>query len=175
MSATRKIAFLASPTADAQAALAAMTARHGQCAPDDADVVCALGGDGFMLHTLHRHGALGRPVFGMKLGTVGFLMNQFAEDGLLERLAAAEPAKLRPLEMQALTESGASVTSLTTPTISCHGPGLSLPSVRAWRTSWPTALFPPSTSLTNVSSTITTLRLSSISLAVNSRPATSGC
>jgi NAD+ kinase len=108
----RKIAFLASPTPDAQAALAAMTARHGQCAPDEAEVLCALGGDGFMLQTLHRHGALGRPVYGMKLGTVGFLMNQFEDEGLLERLAAAEPATLRPLEMRALTDSGASVTSL---------------------------------------------------------------
>ncbi len=107
-----KIAFLASTTADAQAALAEMTARYGQCVPDDADVICALGGDGFMLHSLHRYGGLGRPVFGMKLGTVGFLMNQFAQDDLLERLAAAEPAKLRPLEMQVLTESGASVASL---------------------------------------------------------------
>ena len=108
----QKIAFLASPTPDAQAALAAMTARHGQCAPDEAEVLCALGGDGFMLQTLHRHGGLGRPVYGMKLGTVGFLMNQFEDEGLLERLAAAEPATLRPLEMRALTESGASVTSL---------------------------------------------------------------
>jgi NAD+ kinase len=108
----QRIAFLASPTADAQDALAAMTARHGQCAPEDADVVCALGGDGFMLQTLHRHGGLGRPVYGMKLGTVGFLMNQFGEDDLLQRLAAAEPAKLRPLEMRVQTESGASVASL---------------------------------------------------------------
>lgn len=108
----KRIAFLASRTADAQAALATMTALHGQCAPDASDVLCALGGDGFMLQTLHRYGALGRPVFGMKLGTVGFLMNQFSESGLLERLAAAEPAKLRPLEMVALTDSGASVTSL---------------------------------------------------------------
>jgi len=51
-----RIAFLASHTDDAQAALAQLTARHGQHAPDDADVVCALGGDGFMLQTLHRHG-----------------------------------------------------------------------------------------------------------------------
>jgi NAD+ kinase len=108
----KRIAFLASTTADAQTALTTMTARYGQHSPEDADVICALGGDGFMLHTLHRHGGLGRPVFGMKLGTVGFLMNQFEADDLLQRLAAAEPAKLRPLEMQVLTESGASVSSL---------------------------------------------------------------
>ena len=107
-----RIAFLASPTDDAQSALAVMVERHGQCAPEDADVVCALGGDGFMLHTLHRHGTLGRPVFGMKLGTVGFLMNQFDPEDLLGRIQRAEPAKLRPLEMTAQTESGATVTSL---------------------------------------------------------------
>lgn len=107
-----KIAFLASPTADAQTVLSTMIALHGQCTPEEADVICALGGDGFMLQTLHRHGGLGRPVYGMKLGTVGFLMNQYESDGLLQRLAAAEPAVLRPLEMHALTESGASVSSL---------------------------------------------------------------
>ncbi len=69
-------------------------------------MLCALGGDGFMLQTLHRHGSLGKPVFGMKLGTVGFLMNQFRDDDLVARLAQAEPAKLRPLEMLAQTESG---------------------------------------------------------------------
>ena len=107
-----RIAFLASHTDDAQAALAQLTARHGQHAPDDADVVCALGGDGFMLQTLHRHGGLGKPVYGMKLGSVGFLMNQDREGDLLERIAAAEPAVLKPLEMIAQTESGASVGSL---------------------------------------------------------------
>ncbi|TWT23755.1 NAD kinase [Luteimonas marina] len=112
MSMTPRIAFLASQTGDAQDALAALSARHGQCEPADADVLCALGGDGFMLQTLHRHGSLGRPVFGMKLGTVGFLMNQHREDDLLERIRAAEPAVLRPLEMVAQTESGATVGSL---------------------------------------------------------------
>jgi len=106
------IAFLASPTPEAQQALAVLQAEHGAHAPDQADVLCALGGDGFMLQTLHRHGALGRPVFGMKLGTVGFLMNQYRPDGLIERIAAAEPAKLRPLEMTAMTESGTSISSL---------------------------------------------------------------
>ena len=82
--------------------------------PDEADVICALGGDGFMLQTLHRHGALGRPVYGMKLGTVGFLMNQHRPESLVERLHAAEPTVLRPLEMVATTESGATVASLAT-------------------------------------------------------------
>ncbi|MDH5833783.1 NAD kinase [Luteimonas kalidii] len=112
MSTTPRIAFLASQTDDAQGAIGALTARHGQCEPDQADVLCALGGDGFMLQTLHRHGSLGKPVFGMKLGTVGFLMNQHREDDLIERIRAAEPAVLHPLEMIAQTESGATVGSL---------------------------------------------------------------
>ena len=107
-----RIAFLASPTPEAQQALASLGAAHGQSTPEDADVICALGGDGFMLQTLHRHGALGRPVYGMKLGTVGFLMNQHRPESLIERLHAAEPTVLRPLEMVATTESGATVTSL---------------------------------------------------------------
>lgn len=121
--ASRRIAFLASQTDDAQAALATLSARHGQCEPEDADVLCALGGDGFMLQTLHRHGGLGKPVYGMKLGSVGFLMNHLRADDdtdagsgsgqdLLDRIAAAEPAVLRPLEMVVQTESGASVGSL---------------------------------------------------------------
>ena len=112
MDPTSRIAFLASPADDAQQALQALAARHGQREPDDADVLVALGGDGFMLQTLHRHGALGKPVYGMKLGTVGFLMNQYRDEALVERLHAAEPAVLRPLEMLALTESGASTGSL---------------------------------------------------------------
>ena len=112
MSASPRIAFLASGAPNAQQALEAMVARHGQHPPEEADVICALGGDGFMLQTLHRHGGLGKPVYGMKLGTVGFLMNHFNADGLLGRIAAAEPAKLRPLEMLAQTESGASTGSL---------------------------------------------------------------
>jgi NAD+ kinase len=91
---------------------AALVERHGHHAPEEADVLCALGGDGFMLQTLHRLGGLGRPVYGMKLGTVGFLMNQYGDDDLLARLDAAEPAVLRPLEMHAYTESGATVVSL---------------------------------------------------------------
>jgi NAD+ kinase len=107
-----RIAFLAAPTPEAQSALATLIAVHRHYSPDEADVVCALGGDGFMLQTLHRHGTLGLPVFGMKLGTVGFLMNQHRTDGLVERLNGAEPAVLRPLEMTAITEAGVIVDSL---------------------------------------------------------------
>lgn len=112
MDTTPHIAFLASSADDAQQALQALVTQHGQHQPADADVLVALGGDGFMLQTLHRHGALGKPVYGMKLGSVGFLMNHYRAETLVERLHVAEPAVLRPLEMLALTESGASTGSL---------------------------------------------------------------
>ena len=78
-----------------------MTSRYGTCAPDDADVIVALGGDGFMLSTLHGTQDLPAPVYGMHRGTVGFLMNDYAEDGLIERIAAAEETELNPLRMTA--------------------------------------------------------------------------
>ncbi len=112
MAQSPRIAFLASPADEAQAALAELTGRHGQHPPEAADVLVALGGDGFMLQTLHRHGGLGLPVYGMKLGTVGFLMNHMGTENLVARLHAAEPAVLRPLEMLVQTESGATVGSL---------------------------------------------------------------
>jgi len=107
-----KIAFLASSAPEAQSALAELTSRHPQHRPEDADVICALGGDGFMLQSLHQYADRGLPVFGMKLGAVGFLMNQYRAEDLLDRLRAAEPAVLRPLEMVAITESGASIALL---------------------------------------------------------------
>jgi len=107
-----RIAFLASSAAEAQAALRELTAIHAQHDPSDADVICALGGDGFMLQSLHQHAESRLPVFGMKLGAVGFLMNQFRAEDLLDRLGAAEPAVLRPLEMVATTVAGTSVSLL---------------------------------------------------------------
>ncbi len=109
---TPKLAFLASQAEDAQAAFSALTARFGHVTPEAADVLVPLGGDGFMLQCLHRHAGLGKPFYGMKHGTVGFLMNQSHAEGLLDRIAKAEPANLRPLEMVAQTESGATVHSL---------------------------------------------------------------
>ena len=107
-----RIAFLASPTAEAEAARRLLEEAHGHCPPADAQVVVALGGDGFMLQTLHRHGGAGVPVYGMKLGTVGFLMNQYREEALLQRLSQARHNVLRPLEMEAVTEGGQTITSL---------------------------------------------------------------
>jgi NAD+ kinase len=112
MTATPRLAFLASPAEEAQRALVEMVARYGDNAPEDADVLVALGGDGFMLQTLHRHARLAKPVYGMKLGSVGFMMNHQRGEDLVERIHAAEPAVLRPLEMVAQTESGATVGSL---------------------------------------------------------------
>jgi NAD+ kinase len=107
-----RIAFLASPSVEAQTALGKLLSEHPQHNPEDADVIVALGGDGFMLQTLHKHGLRGLPVFGMKLGTVGFLMNQHRPDDIFARLHAAEPAVLRPLEMIATTEAGGIFESL---------------------------------------------------------------
>ena len=106
------IAFVASRTEEAQAALARISAQYAQVPLAEADVIVALGGDGFMLRTLHRHLALKKPVYGMKLGTVGFLMNQFRTDGLIERLARAQSTVLKPLVMEAVGESGGTTTSL---------------------------------------------------------------
>ncbi|TLY48419.1 MAG: NAD kinase [Gammaproteobacteria bacterium] len=108
----KAFAFVASRTDEAQAALAQIRARYGEVPLEQAQVIVALGGDGFMLRTLHRHMALNKPVYGMKLGTVGFLMNQFRIEDLSERLARAQATTLKPLVMDAVSESGTSVTSL---------------------------------------------------------------
>jgi len=105
-----RIAFLASETPVAQAARAALAARYGDATQPD--VVVALGGDGFMLQTLDALQGSGKPVYGMNRGTVGFLMNDYAEDALPERLAAAEEAIINPLRMRAGTVGGALETGL---------------------------------------------------------------
>lgn len=108
-----RIAFLASPTEPAQAALQALVERYGQHPPERAEVLCALGGDGFMLQTLHGQSGRVRklPVYGMCLGSVGFLLNEYRLDALPERIARAVPTVLRPLVMTASTASGRTVTA----------------------------------------------------------------
>jgi NAD+ kinase len=96
-----KIAFVASTHEDAEAARRELAARYGDVAPDEADVVIALGGDGMMLQTLHERRNSGKPIYGMNRGSVGFLMNEYGVDGLKERLAAAERVVIHPLFMEA--------------------------------------------------------------------------
>lgn len=101
-----KICFLASEADVAQQALADLTARHGQTSLDNADVIVALGGDGFMLQTLHSTQDHAAPVYGMNRGTVGFLMNEYSAEGLLDRLSEAEEAVIHPLRMEATGRDG---------------------------------------------------------------------
>nr|WP_272490642.1 NAD kinase [Mesobacterium pallidum] len=101
-----RIAFTASEGDLAQAARERLAARYGDVPMTEAEVIVALGGDGFMLQTLHGTQALDVPVYGMNRGTVGFLMNSYAEDDLPARLAAAEETVINPLAMTALGVDG---------------------------------------------------------------------
>jgi NAD+ kinase len=104
---TRKVAFVSVETESGRAARQALVERYGDTPLDEADAIVALGGDGFMLETLHRNLERRLPIFGMHRGTVGFLMNQFDVEGLPERLARAQAFTTHPLEMQAVDKAGA--------------------------------------------------------------------
>ena len=106
------IHFAASDRADARAARDMLAARYGGVPEEDAGIIVALGGDGFMLETLHRHLGRRTPVYGMNRGSVGFLMNDYDEDGLLERIRTAGRTTIHPLQMDAWTESGQVTTGL---------------------------------------------------------------
>lgn len=101
-----RIAVCASERPEAEVARERLTALYGSVPEDEADVIVALGGDGFMLETLHANMARRVPVYGMNRGSVGFLMNDYEEDGLIERIAAAGKAVIHPLQMDAWTEAG---------------------------------------------------------------------
>lgn len=101
------ICFLASQTPAAQAAREALVAHYGETPLTRAAVIVALGGDGFMLETLHALQHRDLPVYGMNRGTVGFLLNDFRIDGLPERIARAQETVLNPLRMSATTAGGA--------------------------------------------------------------------
>jgi len=98
-----KLHFTAVP--HAEEAAAALKQRHGDFGPEACDIVVALGGDGYMLQTLHRFTGKGKPIYGMNRGTVGFLMNEYHQNDLPQRLAAAEKAVIHPLKMTAHTQS----------------------------------------------------------------------
>jgi NAD+ kinase len=101
-----RLCFLASDDEEAQQALRDLSHRYGHVRAEEADVIVALGGDGFMLHTLHGTMELAVPVYGMNRGTVGFLMNSYDPDDLPARLQAARRAVINPLRMATCGENG---------------------------------------------------------------------
>ena len=102
----KHIALVASQTPEAREAYGQLEKRYGNAEPKDADVIVALGGDGLMLQTLHKFMNSGKPIYGMHRGTVGFLMNDFSIDNLVERLTAAQITVIHPLVMRARDSAG---------------------------------------------------------------------
>lgn len=105
------VAFVASSTPEAQDALRTLSGRYAHVNPDEADVIVALGGDGLMLQTLHKFMGSAKPIYGMNKGTVGFLMNDFGEDDLFERLESAQRSVVHPLLMVAWDVHGVAHTA----------------------------------------------------------------
>jgi NAD+ kinase len=108
----KALAFISSEATEAEAAAARLASLYGNAPTRDADVIVALGGDGFMLQTLHAFMNSGKPIYGMNRGSVGFLMNEYHEDGLCERIAVAHAETIRPLRMSAAAADGETVTAL---------------------------------------------------------------
>ncbi|RWP38992.1 MAG: NAD kinase [Mesorhizobium sp.] len=125
--AASRFAFVSSDTADAKAALESLSARYGQASIEDAEIVVALGGDGFLLQTLRDTMSTGKKIYGMNRGTIGFLMNEYRASGLTGRIAAAVAETIRPLEMQAVTAEGETISALA------------INEVALWRQSYQTA------------------------------------
>jgi NAD+ kinase len=120
-------AFISADTEDAREAAHRLASRYGQTEAKDADVIVALGGDGFLLQTLRDTMSTGKKVYGMNRGTIGFLMNEYREEGLPERVAAAVAETIRPLEMRATTADAHEVLALA------------INEVALWRQSYQTA------------------------------------
>ena len=108
----KRLAFVCDDRPEAVTARERLAARYGEVGEDQADVVVALGGDGFMLETLHRNLPGSRPIYGMNRGSVGFLMNEYGEDQLIERINAAEHAVIFPLAMHAICRDGQEVRAM---------------------------------------------------------------
>lgn len=115
-----KISFVAAEQEAAQEALGQLIALYGQVEADEADIIVSLGGDGFMLETMHRFIERAIPIYGMNRGTVGFLLNNYNPENLPERLARAHRVTLHPLVMSAETSDGAKHQALAINEVSLH-------------------------------------------------------
>ena len=111
-STVQSFAFISSDTDDARQSAARLSALYGQTAIDDADVIVVLGGDGLMLQTLHSTMNSGQKIYGMNRGTIGFLMNEYSETNLRERVSAAAAETIRPLEMETSSADGTKTLAL---------------------------------------------------------------
>ena len=129
---SEKIAFLAADTDSAQAALHELTEIYGQCDFKTADYIVALGGDGFMLQTLHLCQNLRAPVYGMNRGTVGFMMNAYEIKALPLRLANAEQQIINPLIMKATLVDGKVETALAINEVSLLRAGPQAAKLKIW-------------------------------------------
>jgi len=109
---SEKMIFVSSGTPEADSAVETLRARYGEAGPEEASVVVALGGDGLMLQTLHQVMHRHLPVYGMNFGSVGFMMNEFSEADLIDRLDAAQRTRIFPLSMTVRDQSGATRTAL---------------------------------------------------------------
>lgn len=106
------IHFHAGGSAEAQDALSTLTGLYGQCGPDEASVIVALGGDGTMLEALHDFYQSGKPIYGMNRGSVGFMMNPYRTENFLERLGKAQSVSLHPLRMKAVMKNGETIDAI---------------------------------------------------------------
>jgi NAD+ kinase len=107
-----RLSFIASPSDEAEQAARHLAALYGQADFEDAEVIVAIGGDGFMLQTLHDFMGTDKRIYGLNRGSVGFLMNEYSDTGLIERIAAAEPEMIRPLRMDATMIDGTKTRAL---------------------------------------------------------------
>jgi NAD+ kinase len=103
---TKKIAILSSDVEDARQAARRLKKKYGAAPPEEADIIVTLGGDGLMLQTLHRFMDKQVPIYGMNLGSIGFLMNEYNEENLLQRLEKAELTEIHPLHMEVIDTDG---------------------------------------------------------------------
>ncbi|HEY4029318.1 MAG TPA: NAD kinase [Caulobacteraceae bacterium] len=108
----RRLAFVADDRPESVASRDRLAERYGVVPEEEADAIVALGGDGFMLETLHRNLPASKPLYGMNRGSVGFLMNEYGEEQLIERINAAEHAAIFPLSMHAICRDGQEVRAM---------------------------------------------------------------
>lgn len=101
-----RFSFVSAESTKAKTAYTKLISLYGQCDPESADIIIALGGDGFMLQTLHKYGTRGKAIYGMNRGTVGFLLNNYAIDNLPARLDSAVQIKLHRLSLKATCVDG---------------------------------------------------------------------